>query len=89
MPYSTFHGDGTGKNNCVRNDNQPAFRGSDDRGARLNIMDRAFDAGDADEIADAEWLLQQQENASEKILQDVLERESDSYAADAQNLNQV
>jgi len=53
---------GVGENDGVRNDNvSPLFRGQDCC-AGLNIRHVSLNARNTDEITQAKWLLQQQEN---------------------------
>lgn len=66
-----------------------AALGADNGGARLNVVDISLNAGDADPIAGLEWLLHQNQNAREEILQDVLKGEANGDAADPQDLDQV
>lgn len=84
-----LHSDRAREDNRVGNNDLPPLLRGDDRCTRLDVIDRAFYAGDADEIADAKWLLKEQQNAGEKVLQNILEGESDGDAADAQDFDQV
>src|SRR5262245_25670675 len=76
-----FHGDRAGEDDRVGNNDLAPFLAGDHGCARLDVLHRAFDAGNTDEIADAEWLLNEQKNACEEILQDILKGESHSDAA--------
>src|SRR5215831_51187 len=84
-----FHGDRVGEDDRVGNDDLTSFFRGDYGCARLDVIDRTFDAGDANEIADAKRFLNQQENAGKKILQNILKSKPYRDAADAQNLDQV
>jgi hypothetical protein len=84
-----LHGDRVGEDDRVRNDDLAPFLGGDDRRPRLDVVDRALNAGDADEIADAERLLQKQQNTGEEILQNVLKGEADGNAPDSKDLDKI
>src|SRR5262249_53478537 len=84
-----FDGNRAGEDNRVRNNDLAPLLGGDYGCARLNVVDHALNAGHADQIADAKWLLQKQQDAGEKILQDVLKSEADGDAADTKNLDQI
>jgi hypothetical protein len=78
--------DGVGEQGGVGDEDAVAVLAVDHRGAHLDIGDGAFDSGDADPVADAERLVEQDQNAGEKILQDVLKGEANGHAADAEHL---
>jgi len=84
-----FDGNRVGEDDGVRNNDLASLLGGDDGCARLNVVDRALDAGHTDEIADAKRFLQKQQDSGQKILQDVLEGEADGDAADTKDLDQV
>lgn len=67
----------------------PPLLGRDNRSAGLDVVDAAFDAGDADEVADAKGFLKQQQNSGEKILQNILESEPDRHSADTEEFDEI
>ena len=78
-----------GKNESVGNNDLPALFRRDDGGARLNVVYSSLDTDDADQIADAKRLLKQQQDAREKVLENILEGEANRYGSDAENFDEI
>src|SRR2546421_6318886 len=75
--------DGSGVDQRVRRDHLLAITGSERGGAHLDVFDDASVVVDRDFIAQAEWALQQHEEASNEILQDVLKRQAEGEGQEA------
>jgi hypothetical protein len=73
----------------VGDDHAPTIVGTDERRAGLNVLDRAFIIAGDNLIADAERLGDEDQDACQKILEDVPERKPDGDAADAKDLHDV
>ena len=65
----------------------PALFSCNYRSPRLNVMDIAFDADDADQVSQFKWFLQQEQNAREKILQNISECKPDRNRSNSQHLD--
>jgi hypothetical protein len=66
------HGHGIRKNGGIWNNDLPSFFRLQDRRTGLYIGNIPFNSRNADEITQCERLLQQQENAREEILKNIL-----------------
>jgi len=84
-----FDSHGIRKDNGVWNYDLPPLFGGHDRCAGLDIGNVSFDSCDADEIAESERFLQQQENACEEVLKNILKRKTDRNGADTQYFDQI
>ena len=78
-----------GKKNRIRDDHSMAVLRADESGPCLNVIDPAFQAGNADRITQLEWLLQERKDSGEKVLQDILESKSNRDASYAQHFDEV
>jgi len=52
-------------------------------------MDRSFDARNTDEMPELKRLLQQEQNPSEKVLQDILKSKTNGYCVDPEQFDQI
>ena len=73
----------------VRHDHAALIVGANQRRARFDLLDRTFKIIHNDLVTNFKWIGDQQQDAREKVLKDVLERKADDDAADAQQLDQA
>ena len=83
------HGHGIRENRGVRNNDLPSFFRRHDRRTGLYVGNIPLNSRNADEITQSERLLQQQENAREEVLKNILKCKTYSNCADAQHLDQI
>ena len=67
-----------GDERAVRDDHRHLVARDDVRGAQADVLDRPERAADANEVAVAHRLLEQEDDAADEVLRDVLEAEADA-----------
>ena len=78
-----------GKEHGIWNYDVAAFTCFDNRSTSLNTLDISLDARDTNKIAQLRRLVHQEQNACEKVLENILERKSNRHTADAEHLDKV
>jgi len=74
---------------AIRDDGATPVVGLDERGAGLDILDGPFVLLEPDLVAHAERARHENENAREKVLENVLEGEADRDATNAQRADEI